>query len=70
MCKPQNKMLLYNIQHIIKGEFSIEIGIYIDSITDCLIKNNTGAKYDTIYKLVTKKISKQVTLQEAQVLLS
>ena len=26
MCKPQNKMLLYNIQHIIKGEFSIEIG--------------------------------------------
>ena len=35
----------------------MEIDIYIDSLTDCLICNKTGELYDTEYRLVRKTIS-------------
>ena len=36
----------------------MEIDIYIDSLTDCLVCNETGELHDTEYRLVCKTISK------------
>lgn len=40
----------------------MEIDIYIDSLTDCLVCNETGELYDTEYRLVRKTISKYEAL--------
>lgn len=36
----------------------MEIDIFIDSLTDCLMCNATGELHDTEYRLVRKTISK------------
>ena len=36
----------------------MEIDVYIDSLTDCLVSNGTGELHDTEYRLVSKTISK------------
>lgn len=41
----------------------MEIDIYIDSLTDCLVCNATGEIYDTEYRLVCKTISKYDALE-------
>ena len=37
----------------------MEISIYIDSLTDCLMHRESGVQHDTEYRLVQKTISKQ-----------
>ena len=41
----------------------MEIEIYIDSLTDCLVHNATGEVYDTEYRLVCRTISKTDALE-------
>lgn len=41
----------------------MEIDICIDSLTDCLICSETGEKYDTEYRMVTRTITKQDALE-------
>ena len=36
----------------------MEIDIEIDSLTDCLIDRSTGEKFDTVYRLISKTITK------------
>lgn len=36
----------------------MEIDVYIDSLTDCLICNETGELHDTEYRFVCKTISR------------
>lgn len=36
----------------------MEIDIYIDSLTDCLVCSKTGKLHDTEYRLVRKTITK------------
>lgn len=44
----------------------MEIDIYIDSLTECLLCAETGKMYDTEYCLVSRKI----TGEEAQLLMA
>ena len=37
----------------------MEIDIYIDSLTDCLLCSEDGRLHDTEYRLVSKTISKR-----------
>jgi hypothetical protein len=39
-------------------EVEMELDIYIDSVTNCLILQATGEVFDTEYRLVTRTISK------------